>query len=77
MILLEYKKWQPNSFTMECIMLSATVLSGLLIGLLFWLNLKNTPIIDIVVSIHEIVINLLYFSIVIHIIAAIYHRLKR
>ena len=58
-------------------MLSATVLSGLLIGLLFWLNLKNTPIIDIVVSIHKIVINLLYFLIVIHIIAAIYHRLKK
>jgi len=59
------------------ILLAATVFSGLLIGLIFSLNLKNTLVINITIRIHEIVINLLYFLILIHVIAAIYHRLKK
>ena len=58
-------------------LLISTVLSGLLIGLLFWLGFKNTLLINLTISIHEIIINLLYLFIVIHIIAAIYHRLRR
>ena len=57
--------------------LAGTVLSGLLIGLLFWLGIKNGFLISITVTIHELIINLLYLLIVIHIIAATYHRLKR
>jgi len=59
------------------ILLAGTVLSGLLIGLLFWLEFKNGPLIDIVINIHELIINLLYFFIGIHIFAATYHRLKK
>ena len=57
--------------------LGGTVLSGLLIGFLFWLGFKEGFLIDTIVSIHELIINLLYWFIGIHIFAAIYHRLKR
>tara|TARA_B100000575_G_C22877235_1_gene511438 strand:+ start:236 stop:739 length:504 start_codon:yes stop_codon:yes gene_type:complete len=59
------------------VLLSGTVLSGLLIGLLFWLGIKNGILIYIAITIHELIINLLYLFIGIHIIASIYHRLKR
>ncbi len=59
------------------VFLGGTVLSGLLIGFLFRLGVKNSFLIDFTVTIHELVINLLYLFIVIHIIAATYHRLKK
>ena len=58
-------------------LLLGTVLSGLLIGFLFWIELKDRIITDIVIIFHELNINLLYWFIGIHILAAIYHRLKR
>tara|TARA_B100001057_G_scaffold215386_1_gene215632 strand:- start:396 stop:896 length:501 start_codon:yes stop_codon:yes gene_type:complete len=59
------------------LLLVVTVLSGLLIGFLFWLDLNNSSYISIMVSIHEFSINFLYWLIGIHIIAATYHRLKK
>ena len=59
------------------IFLSGTVLSGLLIGFLFWLGLKDSKFINIAINIHEIIINFLYLLIGIHIIAATFHRLKK
>ncbi len=56
--------------------LGITVISGLLIGLLFWLNIKDGALIEIIIVIHEIVINILYWFIGVHILAASYHRLK-
>ena len=58
-------------------LLIGTVLSGLLIGFLFWLELKDGFITNIVIIFHELNINLLYWFIGIHILAATYHRLKR
>ena len=59
------------------ILLFGTVLSGLLIGFVYWLGFKDGSLVEIIISLHEIIINLLYFLIVIHIIAAIYHRFKK
>ena len=59
------------------LLLIGTVLSGLLIGLVYFLEFKDGLLIDIVISIHEIIINLLYLLIGLHILAATYHRLKR
>ena len=59
------------------ILLALTVLSGIFIGVLFWLGLKNSNLIDIIIYFHEIVINILYLFIGIHILAATYHRLKK
>ena len=58
-------------------LLICTVLSGLLIGFLFWIELKDRIITDIVIIFHELNINLLYCFIGIHILAATFHRLKR
>tara|TARA_B100000963_G_C22606775_1_gene662898 strand:- start:935 stop:1438 length:504 start_codon:yes stop_codon:yes gene_type:complete len=59
------------------ILLAGTVLSGLLIGFLFWLEPKNSILINIAISMHELIINFLYWFIGIHILAAVYHRLKK
>ena len=58
-------------------LLTGTVLSGLLIGFLFWIEIKDGTLINFVIIIHELNINLLYWLIGIHILAATYHRLKR
>ena len=58
-------------------LLSGTVLSGLLIGFLFWIKVKDGILIDIIIIFHELNINLLYWFIGVHIIAATFHRLKR
>lgn len=59
------------------ILLSGAVLSGLLIGFLFWIGLKDSLIIDFTISVHEFMFNILYWFIGIHIFAAIFHRLKK
>ena len=58
-------------------LLAGTVLSGLFIGVLFWFEIKKGLLIEISIFVHEIIINFLYWFIVIHIIAATYHRLKK
>ncbi len=59
------------------ILLLGTVLSGLLIGFVFRLGFENGFLIDFIITIHELIINLLYLFIGIHILAATYHRLKK
>ena len=59
------------------VLLASVAISGLIIGLLFWLGFKNDFFIEIVISIHEFIVNLLYWFIGIHIFAATYHRLKK
>jgi len=50
--------------------------TGLLIGLLFWLGLKEELLINIVVGAHELSVSIIYWLIGLHILAAVYHRLK-
>ena len=59
------------------ICLAAIPLSGLIIGLLFWLELKDGMLINIVIEAHEFAVSIIYWLIGIHILAAIYHRLKK
>ena len=58
-------------------LLVGTVLSGLLIGFLFWKEIKDGILIDIIINFHELNIHLLYWFIGIHVVAATYHRLKK
>ena len=51
-------------------------LSGLVIGFLYWLGLKSGMIIDIIIGWHETSVSVVYWLIGIHLIGAIYHRLK-
>ena len=59
------------------ICLALIPLTGLLIGLLFWLGIKDGFLIDIAIGFHELVVSVIYWLIGIHILAAVYHRLKR
>ena len=59
------------------ICLAAIPLSGLMIGLLFWLELKDGMLINIVIEAHEFAVSIIYWLIGIHILAATYHRLKK
>jgi len=51
-------------------------LTGLLIGLLFWLGFKDGFLINAVVEVHEFSVSVIYWLIGLHILAAIFHRLK-
>ena len=57
--------------------LAGTAITGLLIGLFFWYGLKDSLFIVFLTGIHSFIVNALYWLIGIHIIAAIYHRLKK
>ena len=57
--------------------LAGTAITVLLIGLIYWLGFKDGLLIDLLTAIHSFVVNTLYWLIGIHIIAAIYHRLRK
>ena len=57
--------------------LAGTAITGLLIGLFYWLGFKDGLLIDLLTVFHSFVVNALYWLIGIHIVAAIYHRLKK
>ena len=51
-------------------------LTGLLIGLLFWLGFEDGFLINTLVEVHEFSVSVIYWLIGLHILAAIFHRLK-
>lgn len=51
-------------------------LTGLLIGLLFWLGFEDGFLINTLVEVHEFSVSVIYWLIGLHIFAAIFHRLK-
>ena len=57
--------------------LAGTAITGLLIGLFYWLGFTEGLFIDFLTAIHSFVVNGLYWLIGIHIIASVYHRLKK
>ena len=57
--------------------LEGTAITGLLIGLFYWLGFKDGLLINLLTATHSFVVNALYWLIGIHIVAAIYHRLKK
>ena len=59
------------------ITLAGTAISGLSIGLFYWLGFKEGLFIDFLIVIHSFIVNALYWLIGIHIVAAVYHRLKK
>ena len=56
--------------------LASICISGLMIGLFFWLGFKNGLVIEFIILIHENSISIIYYLIAIHIIAALYHRFR-
>jgi cytochrome b561 len=55
--------------------LGVIAVTGLMIGLIFWVGFKDGFLIEVVITIHELAIPLIYWLITIHVAAAIYHRL--
>ena len=58
------------------ISLAGIACSGLMIGYFFSLGLKDGLLIELTIGIHEFLVSVIYWLISIHVIAAIYHRLK-
>ena len=56
--------------------LASICISGLMIGLFFWLGFKNGLVIEFIILIHENSISIIYWFIAIHIIAALYLRFR-
>jgi len=56
--------------------LGSIAFTGLLIGGLYWLGMREGFIMDAVISIHEFAVSATYWLVAIHIMAAIFHRLK-
>jgi cytochrome b561 len=54
--------------------LASISISGILIGTLYWANIKSGFVIEAVISVHEFSFTVIYGLIAIHIIAALYHR---
>ena len=59
------------------ITLAGTAITGLSIGLFYWLGFRQGLYIDFLTAIHSFVVNTVYWLVGIHIVAAIYHRLKK
>ena len=53
------------------------VLSGLMIGFLYWFDIKNGYFIEFFIFVHESFFSIIYWLISIHVIASIYHRFKQ
>ena len=51
-------------------------LSGLVIGFLYWLGLTSGIIIDTIIWWHETSVSVVYWLIGIHLLGAVYHRIK-
>ena len=58
------------------ISLGSIALTGLGIGGLYWIGLKEGLIMEAVISIHEFSVTATYWLVGIHILAAVYHRFK-
>ena len=56
--------------------LSIIPITGLVIGILYWLGLKSGIFIELTVGLHEISISTMYWLIAINVSAAIFHRFK-
>ena len=50
--------------------------SGLVIGCLYWFGLKSGVIIETLIGWHELSVSIVYWLVGLHLIGAIYHRLK-
>lgn len=59
------------------ISLAAIAITGMIIGFLFWVGIKNGFILDGIVGLHEFFVLLIYWLIAIHVVAAFYHRLLK
>ena len=53
--------------------LSMIAISGLMIGGLYWSGVKSGTAMEIVIGLHEVSVGASFFSIALHVVAAVYH----
>ncbi len=77
----ETSKWQKIAAKTVHLAMYGTLgliaVTGLIVGLLFKLGFEKGFLVELVISLHEFGIPVMYWLISIHVIAAIYHRLLR
>ena len=56
--------------------LASIALSGILIGVLYWMGINNSLFIALVISVHEVSVTACYWLIGLHVAAAFFHRFK-
>ena len=56
--------------------LASIALSGILIGVLYWMGIKSGLFIGLVVNVHEMSVTACYWLIGLHVAAALFHRFK-
>ena len=56
--------------------LASIALSGILIGVLYWMGIKSGLLIGLVVNVHEMSVTACYWLIGLHVAAALFHRFK-
>ena len=56
--------------------LASIALSGILIGVLYWMGIKSGLFIVLVVNVHEMSVTACYWLIGLHVAAALFHRFK-
>ena len=57
--------------------LTTIALSGILIGGIYWMEMKEGLLIESIITVHELAVTASYWLIGIHIAAAVFHRLKQ
>ena len=56
--------------------IAAIAISGILVGVFYWIGVKDGLLVQGVVAVHESAVTLSYWLIGIHVAAAVYHRFK-
>ena len=57
--------------------LATIAVSGILIGGIYWIGLKDGLLIDGTIAVHELAVTASYWLIGVHVAAAVFHRLKQ
>ena len=57
--------------------LATIAVSGILIGGIYWIGMKDGLLIDGIIAVHELAVNASYWLIGVHVEAAVFHRLKQ
>jgi cytochrome b561 len=59
------------------VLLATIAVSGILIGGIYWIGMKDGLLIEGIIAVHELAVTASYWLIGVHVAAALFHRLKQ
>ena len=59
------------------VLLATIAVSGILIGGIYWIGMKDDLLIEGIIAVHELAVTASYWLIGVHVAAALFHRLKQ